>query len=124
MFKARICIAVLGATLATPVFANFDDGYTGRVMYRYTKEDGTTLMHFGLDSEAAKKGYTILTPSGRVIAEVPPELTDEERKQAELARQQKKRDRYLLDRYSSVEEVEAAAIRYCVVALPDCFHFL
>lgn len=114
MFKARIGIQLVTFALATvlPLQSNANvSEYSGRVMYKYTTMDGNTVMDFSLDAQAAKRGYTILTPSGRVIAVVPPELTEAERAKVELEKKQKKRDKFLLSRYSSVADVERARDR-------------
>lgn len=83
--------------------------------YRYVNEDGVTVMDSRVPPEYVKNGYEVVTLSGKVLEVVPPAPSPEEAKamaeqrerQAELAEM----DGYLLRRYSSVAEIEAAKKR-------------
>lgn len=83
--------------------------------YRYINDEGVTVMDSRVPPEYVKNGYEVVTINGRVLEVVPPAPTADEKeeraaerkRQAELAEM----DRYLLRRYSSVEDIEAAKER-------------
>lgn len=83
--------------------------------YRYINDDGVTVLDSRVPPEYVKNGYEVVTASGRVLEVVPPAPSEEEReervaerrREAELAEM----DRYLLRRYSSVEDIDAAKER-------------
>ena len=93
-----------------------------RVFYRYENDEGVTVIDDHVPPEFSKKGYTIISESGRVIEIVPRELTAEERKglnseevrrrmAAEDLERQRKYDQSLLRRYSTLADIEAAELR-------------
>lgn len=86
--------------------------------YRITNESGKVELKATLTPEEAKRGYSIVTPGGKVIKEVAPQLTEEEyaaqsfaKRAAEQARlEQEARQAYdeaLLLRYSNVDDLLA-----------------
>lgn len=90
--------------------------------YRYTNDEGNTVVDYQVPPEHIKKGYEVLNEKGVVIRVVPRELTPEEQKLADaeesrqaraLAEEQRLRewDESLLLRYSTVEDIEAAKTR-------------
>lgn len=87
-------------------------------MYRYTDENGRVVISNTIPQQATKRGYDILSKSGRVIETVDPEPTEEEiaareaeeRRKAEEERQ-RKQDLQLLERYSHPDEAVRAMHR-------------
>ncbi len=91
-------------------------------LYRYTNDEGSTVIDYQVPPEHVKKGYEVLNDKGVVIRVVPRELTEEEQKEADarerleaqaLADQRRLQewDESLLLRYSTVEDIEAAQER-------------
>lgn len=91
-------------------------------LYRYTNEEGVTVVDYRVPTDYVGKGYEVLNKDGVVVEVVPRELTKEERKvrnsQQELeaeARAEERRlrewDESLLLRYSTLEDIEAARER-------------
>ncbi len=87
-------------------------------MYRYTDENGRVVISNTIPQQATKRGYDILSKSGRVIETVDPEPTEEEiaAREAEEQRraeeeQQRKQDLRLLERYSHPDEAVRAMHR-------------
>ncbi|WP_421841263.1 DUF4124 domain-containing protein [Marinobacter algicola] len=87
-------------------------------MYRYTDENGQIVISSTIPQEASRRGYDILSKSGRVIETIDPEPTEEEiaareaeeKRQAEAERQ-RELDRKLLERYSHPDEAVRAMHR-------------
>lgn len=87
-------------------------------MYRYTDENGQIVISNTIPQEATKRGYDILSNSGRVIETIPPAPTEEEiaareaekQRQKELAEQREK-DRALLKRFSHPDQAVKAMHR-------------
>lgn len=89
-----------------------------RQMYRYVNEDGVKVIAFQVPPELVSGGYEVLNESGRVIEVVPPQLSGEDRADADARRERERRaeelrkwDERLLLRYSSVADIEAAQER-------------
>lgn len=91
-------------------------------LYRYTNDQGNTVVDDHVPPEHVKKGYEILSAKGVVVGVVPRELTPEERQQADSEQRQAARakaeeqrlrewDESLLLRYSTTEDIEAARER-------------
>jgi hypothetical protein len=91
-------------------------------LYRYTNDEGVTVVDYQVPVAYVGKGYEVLNKDGMVVEVVPRELTDEEKKvrnaQQELeyeARAEERRlrewDQSLLLRYSTLEDIEAAQDR-------------
>lgn len=85
-------------------------------LYKYTNEDGVTVLDSHVPARYVKNGYTILSLDGRVLEVVPRALTEEERRakdqeqqQEEKAEEEKKKqeaaDQNLLRLYSTPEDV-------------------
>ena len=93
-----------------------------RNLYRYTNDEGVTVVDYRVPAEYAHLGYEVLSAEGVVLRVVPRSLTEEEKKirnaEAELeakARAEEERlrewDESLLLRYSTLEDIEAARER-------------
>jgi len=93
-----------------------------RDMYRYTNDQGNTVVDYKVPPEFASRGYEVLNEKGAVIEVVPRALTSEElanRDSAErlrdeaLAEEKRLRewDESLLLRYSTIADIEAARDR-------------
>lgn len=87
-------------------------------MFRYTNDKGVLVTGNTIDPEYARKGYQIVTLSGQVLETVPPEPTAEDRARIAQdaqnkvsAAQQVEKDKQLLLRYSSVDEIQFAKKR-------------
>ncbi|MCL6269723.1 hypothetical protein M3P05_07195 [Sansalvadorimonas sp. 2012CJ34-2] len=96
--------------------------YTGQYFYRYVDKNGETVIATQVPKEAAKRGYEVLTDTGRVLETVAPQLSDEaiqiQKFQKQLTLQKKLRekkqsesDEELLRLYSSADDVEFALRR-------------
>ena len=102
------CVLLLVSTfLPSPSFAD---------LYKYTNEDGITVLDSTIPARYVKGGYTIMNQEGRVIEVVPPalsedEIRDRDRKLAEeQAREKKETDRKVADQdllriYSTPDDV-------------------
>lgn len=91
-------------------------------LYRYTNDDGVTVVDYRVPANYIGKGYEVLNKDGVVVEVVPRELTEEEKSvlnaQQQLesdARAEERRlrewDESLMLRYSTVEDIEAAQDR-------------
>lgn len=87
-------------------------------LYRYKNNEGVLVTSSTIAPEFARKGYQIVTMSGVVLETVPAEPTPEERAAYEKAQvdkvnaaRQQEKDKELLLRYSTIEEIEVAKKR-------------
>ena len=91
-------------------------------LYRYTNDDGVTVVDYRVPADYIGRGYEVLNKDGVVIEVVPRELTDEEKSELNVqqrlesdARAEERRlrewDESLMLRYSTVEDIEAAQDR-------------
>jgi hypothetical protein len=91
-------------------------------LYRYTRDDGTTVLDFSVPPQFVHRGYTVLSQSGSVLEVVPPSMTPEQRqrmaaseperiKALEDEARQQDEDRRLLALYSSPTDAERARDR-------------
>ncbi|MFT5118625.1 MAG: hypothetical protein ACI9NY_002167, partial [Kiritimatiellia bacterium] len=101
---AAITVALGGHALAQNV--NF---------YKYVNAKGVNVISSRIPSEYVKKGYEIISSSGRVIQTIPPELSAEEKvrvtAETERLEKLKERDTILLRRYSRPDDIEASKQR-------------
>jgi chromosome segregation ATPase len=90
--------------------------------YRYTNDQGVTVVDDNVPPEYVKKGYEVVNEKGVVIKVVPRELSPEEQEIADAEKLLEERakaeqlrlkewDESLLMRYSTVEDIEAAKER-------------
>lgn len=104
----RIPALLLTALLTLPAAA-------GGQLYRYTNAEGNVVIEDRIPSEFVNQGYEILNQRGKVVEVVPPRRTAEEAlevaRSQEAEREARERDRNLLLRYSTVEDIEAARDR-------------
>jgi len=95
---------------------------TAAELYRYHNDAGVTVVDWAIPAAYVSSGYEVLNESGQVVRVVPPAKTDTElerdaaaarAQEAEAAAQaaQLKRDTFLLRRYSTVQDIEAARDR-------------
>lgn len=108
-FKA-LAASMLFCLLAADTFAAGK-----REMYRYVNENGVKVINDNIPPEYAQKGYEVVNTHGDVIRVIEPSLTSvgmEERHRIAAEREaEKKWDRELLKRYSTVGDVESAKSR-------------
>ncbi|MFI2811194.1 MULTISPECIES: hypothetical protein [Microbulbifer] len=91
----------------------------GQVLYRYTDENGVQVIDDLVPPRYVAGGYEIITPSGRVLKEVPPELTGAALAEKKRRLEREKTDRELLKRYSSVADIESARDRKLAIVQQD-----
>jgi len=95
---------------------------TAAELYRYQNEDGITVVDWAIPAAYVSSGYEVLNESGQVVQVVPATKTDTElerdaaaarAQEAEAAAQaaQLERDTFLLRRYSTIQDIEAARDR-------------
>lgn len=87
-------------------------------IYRYESANGSTELTNRLPPEAIKRGYEVLDKNGRVIREVAPAMTEQEREQLKREQQrkreaarQKKEDEKLLRLYAGPSDAGRARDR-------------
>jgi vacuolar-type H+-ATPase subunit I/STV1 len=108
--RYQIATLILSALLCAPATHALEKRY-----YRYTNLEGNVVIDDRAPRDYAGEGYEIINGKGVVLESVPRPLSGEERA-AQLAaeRQQAealKRDKNLLLRYSTIEDIEAAKER-------------
>ena len=95
---------------------------TAAELYRYQNEASVTVVDWAIPAAYVGSGYEVLNESGQIVRVVPPAKTDTElerdavaarAQEAEAAAQaaQLERDTFLLRRYSTIEDIEAARDR-------------
>lgn len=111
--RQTLLIATL-VTVISPMFAAQAAGIT----YRWVDADGNLQLSDTLPPRAASQGYKVLDPSsGRVLREVAPQKTEEQRareqaqreaaqQQQQAAREQARRDRVLQSLYGSEDDIK------------------
>lgn len=108
-----------GLALFLVLMAGAPSGVFAAELFRYVNDDGVVVITSSLPPRYASRGYTVLDSRGRVIREVPRQLTAEEvraRQEEEAAREarqraaerQRRQDEELLRRYGSPEAVVRA----------------
>jgi hypothetical protein len=91
-------------------------------LYRYQNDAGVTVVDWAMPAAYVSNGYEILNESGQVVSVVPPAKTATELEQDAVAARsraadtaaeaaQLERDTFLLRRYSTVQDIEAARDR-------------
>jgi len=91
-------------------------------LYRYKNEAGGTVVDWHVPAKFAGRGYEVLNPLGEVIKVVPRQLSDSELDDKDLVERLKRGaeaerarlaewDRFLLLRYSTIEDIDAARDR-------------
>ena len=113
-----LALALAGALLTLEVSAA-EKGWDGKVLYRYTNEHGVQVLDDLVPPRYVAGGYDVLTPSGRVLRVVAPELSG-----AALAEKQRRESReaadlQLLRRYNSVADIESARKRKLAIVSQD-----
>jgi hypothetical protein len=87
----------------------------GLQLYRYTNNQGVTVISSQIPPHYVSKGYEVITYDGRVLETVAPEPIGEEKirtlQKQEQQRRQEARDAELLKRYSHADDIEAAKQR-------------
>lgn len=101
--------------LLIAVIALVSSTHAAKLLYRYTDDRGVVSIEDQVPPEFVRNGYTVLTPDGRVVEEVPPQLSGEARLRQQEAEFEAKRlrewDESLLRRFSTVEDIESARDR-------------
>ena len=116
--KTALALALAGAFLTMDVGAA-GSGWDGKKLYRYTNEHGVQVLDDLVPPRYVAGGYEVLTPSGRLLEVVEPELTGKElaekqRREARLAA-----DLQLLKRYNSLADIESARKRKLAIVQQD-----
>ncbi|BBP80197.1 DUF4124 domain-containing protein [Pseudomonas gingeri NCPPB 3146 = LMG 5327] len=95
--------------LALAIGASFAVQADEVLLYRYVDNKGVTVLdRQGVPPEYIGKGYQVLNQRGRVIQTVAPALTAEQIQQKQAEKAQADANAQLLQRYSSVDEVDKA----------------
>jgi hypothetical protein len=113
---------LLTSALATLVVSGSGLIQAAGELYRYEGADGEVVIDDHIPPEFVHKGYSILSANGMVIETIERELTDEERaamseelrlkrELEEEKRKQKKRDEWLLKRFSDAGDAVLARDR-------------
>ena len=88
-------------------------------LYRYKNDVGGTVVDWHVPAKYAGRGYEVLNPQGEVVEVVPRQLSQEELQNKDLVERLKQNaeverarlaewDKFLLVRYSSVDDIDAA----------------
>lgn len=103
---AALCAALVSASGA---------GATEQVYYRYTNEQGVTVINDRIPPEYVPLGYDVVTISGTVVRTVAPAPSKEElerrAQERELAEERQRQDAELRRRYSTVADIHSAKKR-------------
>ena len=97
-------------------------GVTAAELYRYQNEAGITVVDWAIPAAYVSSGYEVLNELGQVVRVVPAAKTDTELErdaaaeraleaEAAAAAAQLQRDTFLLRRYSTIQDIEAARDR-------------
>ncbi|WP_323846220.1 hypothetical protein [Microbulbifer magnicolonia] len=122
MSVACLSALLLSVALALPwtsVQAAAGDEYNGKVLYRYTDNHGIQVLDDLVPPRYVAKGYEVLTPSGRVLKVVPPQLSGKELAELQRREAQREADLQLLKRYNSVADIESARARKLAIVEQD-----
>lgn len=92
-------------------FAAQAEDTSGALLYRYVDSKGVTVLDRQVPPEYAGKGYQVLNARGRVLQTVAPAPTAEELARLQAQKVQDEANAQLLQRYSSVHEVDKAQAR-------------
>ena len=92
-------------------FAAQAEDTSGALLYRYVDSKGVTVLDRQVPPEYAGKGYQVLNSRGRVLQTVAPAPTAEELAHLQAQKAQADANAQLLQRYSSVHEVDKAQAR-------------
>lgn len=112
LLDIRLAITiVLSLSLALPMISNSQ----GNQLYRYQNDKGVTVISSKIPAEYIRKGYDIITRSGRLVKTISPEPSAKEKIKLKKALLERKRlakwDADLLRRYSHSDDIEEAKQR-------------
>lgn len=114
MRNLLVAIITLGLLAASALEAQTPAG-GNKVIYRYKNSAGVTVMDSKIPPEYVKKGYDIVSVTGKVIKTVPPAPDSDVAQRAleeRLAREvREKEDLQLRRSYSNVADIDAAKAR-------------
>lgn len=116
--KTALALALAGALLTQDVGAS-DQGWDGKQLYRYTNEHGVQVLDDQVPPRYVAGGYEVLTPTGRVLEVVEPELTGKQLAEKERREAREAADLQLLKRYNSVADIESARNRKLAIVQQD-----
>ncbi|MFV8782999.1 hypothetical protein ACNKU7_11295 [Microbulbifer sp. SA54] len=116
--KTALALALAGALLTVDVSAA-EQGWDGKVLYRYTNEHGVQVLDDLVPPRYVAGGYEVLTPSGRVLEVVEPELTGKQLAEKQRREAREAADLQLLKRYNSVADIESARKRKLAIVQQD-----
>ncbi|WOX04073.1 hypothetical protein [Microbulbifer pacificus] len=116
--KIALALALTGALLTLDVGAA-DQGWDGKKLYRYTNEHGVQVLDDMVPPRYVAGGYEVMTPSGRVLEVVEPELSGKQLAEKERREAREEADLQLLKRYNSVADIESARKRKLAIVQQD-----
>ena len=111
--------AILAAAACISATALAEGDYTGKVLYRYTDENGVEVLDDKVPPRYVAGGYQVLAITGRVLKVVAPQLSGEELAEQQRRKEQEEADRKLLKRYNSVADIESARKRKLAIVEQD-----
>lgn len=116
--KTAIALVLAGAILTLDVGAA-EQSWDGKVLYRYTNDRGVQVLDDTVPPRFVAGGYEVITPGGRVLRVVAPELTGMELEEKKRREARQAADLELLKRYNSVADIESARKRKLAIVQQD-----
>ena len=116
--KTVTALALAGALLTMEVGA-VERNWDGKVLYRYTNDSGVQVLDDTVPPRFVARGYEVLTPTGRVLKVVEPELTGKQLAEKKRREARQAADLQLLKRYNSVADIESARRRKLAIVEQD-----
>ena len=116
--KTVTALALAGALLTMEVGA-VERNWDGKVLYRYTNDSGVQVLDDTVPPRFVARGYEVLTPTGRVLKVVEPELTGKQLAEKKRRESRQAADLQLLKRYNSVADIESARRRKLAIVEQD-----
>ncbi len=116
--NTAFALALAGALLTMDVSAA-EKNWDGKVLYRYTNEHGVQVLDDLVPPRYVAGGYEVMTPSGRVLEVVEPELTGKQLAEKKRREAREAADLQLLKRYNSVADIESARKRKLAIVQQD-----
>ncbi|WP_288131921.1 hypothetical protein [Microbulbifer sp.] len=111
-------LVLAGVLLASGVGAA-EQAWDGKKLYRYTNEHGVQVLDDLVPPRYVAGGYEVLTPSGRVLQVVEPELSGKQLEEKRRREAREVADLKLLKRYNSVADIESARKRKLAIVEQD-----
>ncbi|MFD1216884.1 hypothetical protein [Microbulbifer celer] len=112
-------VLVLAGVLMASGAGAAEPAWDGKKLYRYTNEHGVQVLDDLVPPRYVAGGYEVLTPSGRVLQVVEPELSGKQLEEKRRREAREAADLKLLKRYNSVADIESARKRKLAIVEQD-----